>query len=636
MGGQGQVRPSLQVSATTAYSCCCDVTPLWYAERCDAFTENYCCDTCCTGPARIEFCAAYLVSIGVTLPPVPGFCVWIAYAGCLYELIGIDPAYSCPPGSGLYPINVGTLYAITPLVGGDCCVPKPGGHVPVGGIPEELPESQIEQATEPCEDVIAECYPFCDQFGTNGGGGDCAPVASSTPTACYQKWGVPFVGLGGSPCGPGFPGGCDTVLCDRDYPIRTYAPVTRTVLQRVGVCIPDMTQQVFGFPLVPGVSQGRYQQIVTVDAECGDCQPMIDFCCPPFGPAQVPDPCATYPNHCDGIPDPKKSYTLDTSYSLVTAPEAGCTDHVQDVLVVRFPFCLAVADGLDPFDPAQADAVRAFYLALTATVNYNDDPPCTVNTGWGIIDSTCVTVCNYLVNVFSGNAGHIADRINTRLAPFITASGIGGGGQCFWFGNRQSCQECGGGPNVRPPSTPADRIEVDRAVIDTAAQQVYVYFRGRSTRYRACLRQRYEPWDAVAIVDQASISSGCLSPAEYSCGSRYAMLQVSEDATAPQQICIGDCTPLIEVPSCEAVAGSWPYNDIEVFDPISGTWIVLVYGYESICGGGPPSTRCRVYPLVYIVEPCDTEEPRQQCVCDNVYYNPKNYCQTNGGVVNLT
>lgn len=615
------------MSAITAYSCCCETGVTYYADFCEAYTADYCCDlVCCNGPERIEFCEGYLEFLGITLPLDPTKCYFVAYLNCVYEIKG-TLAFPCPPGSGLYPLNVGTLLEIRDKGEVPCCIPKEQEQDPPGGIEDIVVEEPppIEIPPNICEDVIAECYQFCDQFGTNRAGCD-GPTVTSTLTACYIKWGLQFV--------PGVTGR-DCVCCDRDFPLQTYAPVTKAANQRVGICIPDMSQ--VQQTLIPGVQTGVYFQSEVVMAECPDCPAVLGYCCLPG------DICEDDPFICDNYENPLLSYDLFTYYSLVTGGVSGCVDDVRDALVIRFPFCMAQNDGLDPFssDPLEQEAVRQFYLALVNVTNWNDPIPCTVNTTWGVLPATCVDVCDYRAIVFSGNPGNVAQRINNRLGPFITATGQGFGAECFWFGTRQSCNDCGGGPNQRPPFSAGDRLEVDRAVIDVASQQVFVWLVGRSVRYRACVCQDFTPRQVIKNVVNVAISAECLSPAEYSCNARYSMLPVSQEGTVGLY-CRGDGLPEEEYPECEEIPWSpgavWPYEDIEVFDPISGTWIVLVYGYQSICSLCFPSTNCRVYPLKFPVLTCeDCSGPVEACpeLCVEAYYDPKTFCETGATPIQL-
>ena len=616
------------MSGITAYSCCCETGVTYYAEKCEAYTDDYCCDlVCCSGPERIEFCESYLTFIGIPLPLDPTKCYFVAYLNCVYEVKG-TLEFPCPPGSGLFPLNVGTLLEIRDKGEGPCCVPKEQEQVPPGGIADLEVEGNpvITEPTNPCEDVIAECYLFCDQFGTNAAGCD-GPAVTSTLTACYIKWGLDWNGgLDDRDC----------VCCDRDFPLETYAPVTKAANQRVGICIPDMSQVVQ--TLIPGTQSGVYFQSQVVFGECPDCPAALGYCC------IEGDICELDPTLCDNYENPLLSYDLFTYYSLVTGGVSGCVDDVRDALVIRFPFCMAQAASLDPFssDPVEQEAVRQFYLALVNVTNWNDPIPCTVNTGWGVLPATCVDVCDYRAIVFSGNPGHVAQRINDRLAPFITAQGQGFGAECFWFANRQSCNDCGGGPNQRPPFSAGDRLEVDRAVIDVASQQVFVWLVGRSVRYRACVCQDFTPRQVIKNVVNVAISAECLSPAEYSCNARYSMLPVSQEGTVGLY-CRGDGLPEEEYPECEEIPWSpeavWPLEDIEVFDPISGTWVVLVYGYESICNLCSPSTNCRVYPLKFPTFSCEecNSIPPNECpeLCQEVYYDPKTFCETSATPIQL-
>jgi len=619
------------VSATTAYSCCCVTGVTYYADRCNAFSGLLCCDVaCCDGPAQIEFCESYLEFIGIPVPLDPTKCYIISYLGCAYELKGLTPTpFPCPPGSGLNPINVGTLLSVRDQGEQPCCSAEPQTHVPVGGIGNLEVEGQpvVTPPQDICADTVADCYDKCDQFGTNE---SCPLTMRSNMTACYKKWGVAF-----SPN----PDGRDCVCCDRDFPRESYATTGIDAEQRVGICIPDLTQIIQS--MIPDQQAGIYLQVESTPAVCPDCPAALDYCC------IEGDICEQDPDLCINIEDPTGSHSLFTFYSVVSGMETGCADHVAEVMKICFPFCFAENEGLDPSsqDPEMQEQVRNFYMGLVSIKQITDQDPCIINTEWppGPLAVPCMEICDYTLNILSGNAFGIAQRINARLNPVITATALGDGGECFWFGYRQSCVDCGFDLSPRPPFSPGDTLNVDHAEILPASQQVCVYLTGTSIRYRACACQIFEPVLSVRNVVNTAISGNCLSPAEYGCGKRYEMIPVSQDATSFSG-CIGDNLPPQAYVECDEIAWSagsvWPYNDIEIFDPVSQTFVVLVYGYSSICGLCQPSTDCRTYPLQFEINDCEYCQitPVGECaeLCDEAYYDPKIFCKTNANTITLT
>jgi hypothetical protein len=66
---------------------------------------------------------------------------------------------------------------------------------------------------------------------------------------------------------------------------------------------------------------------------------------------------------------------------------------------------------------------------------------------------------------------------------------------------------------------------------------------------------------------------------------------------------------------------------------------VLVYGYESICNLCSPSTNCRVYPLKFPTFSCEecNSIPPNECpeLCQEVYYDPKTFCETSATPIQL-
>lgn len=588
------------MSGITAYSCCCTPGLLWYALKCDLWTSNYCCPDCCEGAIeKIQFCDFYLPKLGIPVPPDPAKCYIIAYNGCTYVLTGIEPGL-CPDPSSPYPQNQGYLVAVVDPVGDPpvCCQLSNQEQVPVGGIGDLEVEGQpvIEPPEDPCEDTIAECYLFCDMFGTSD---TQSVVVSSQATACFLDWGVPWFSR-----------------CDTNRPITT-SSMSKALSQEVGLCYqldPGPDVQVIQ-PLVQDGNYGHYRATYTTPAACDDCLDAL-YCCQ----VDPPDPCDPTELPCAGQFDLDDTYTVETLYDL---KRCG-TNFEADAISFTFPGCYATQAGLDLADPADKAAIEALYDALV------DIDTVFVNTGWGSLTALRVRVCNYAVNVFSGNPGHIADRVNARMGALVKATGIY---PWFWFGHRQSCIDCcpipAPCPNQRPPYTVADLLVKDRIVIDTASQTVTVIVIGRSAQWRAGVCQELEPWSSVVPVQNAAISLNCVSPAEYSAGVRFVMQRIYEPASQTS-ICI-DTGFLINVPGCDEVPG-YPVDDVVVGG------IVILEGWTTLFPGlCVAQTSCYDYPYIYDVTPCEPPEDYVfpvPCV-RKMFQDATVYCQTVGDTITV-
>lgn len=588
------------MSAILAATCCCNPSILWYALKCDLWTSNYCCEDCCEGAvARIEFCEANLAKLGVPLPPDPNKCYVFAYNGCTYILEGTDVG-PCPNPSSPYPQNQGYLLAVIDPTGEPpvCCVESDQEQIPVGGIGDLEVEGVpvIEPPEDPCEDTIAECYLFCDMFGTSDTQN---VVVSSQAKACFTDWGVFWQDQ-----------------CDTNRPITTQS-MSKALSQEVGLCYqldpgPNVTvvQQ-----LQQGGSYGHYVQDNYTPAACDDCLAAL-YCCQ----VDPPDPCDPTELPCSGVPDLDDTYTVTTLYDLKLCN----TNFEADALELVFPGCYATQAGLDLSDPADKAAIEALYDALV------DVETVFINTGWGLLTAMKVTICGYAVNVFSGNAGHIAQRVNARMGALVQATGVY---PWFWFGNRQSCIDCcpipSPCPNQRPPSTQADFLLKDRIVIDAGTQTVKMILIGRSAQWRAGVCQKLEPWSSVVPVQNAAISVNCVSPAEYSAGVRFNMLRVYEPPSTTS-ICV-DTNFYIDVPACLEVDG-YPVDDVTVGG------IVIIEGWNTLFPGlCTAQTACRDYPYIYDVTPCEPPEDYVYpvpCVSRMFQYADQ-YCQTEGDTITV-
>ena len=591
------------MSAITAASCCCEPPGIiWWADICPEWFDSYCCEPCCeSGVTRIEFCEWYLKALGIPLPPDADTCYVIGYQGCAFVLTNFYSA-PCPPPSPTYPTNVGVLIATFPKGGTPCCRPDPSqANIEPGGIadlstgegPVILPPAGL------CEDTVAECYTYDDQFGTVN------PVkVSSNATGCFNEWGVPY-----------------NLRCDTNRP-ETYASMSVLMEQDVGLCYDRGTHSgvVILSPLAPNASLGWYEYTKLEYAVCPDCFDALQCC----ADDPYPDPCASIPGLCSSEVDASESYSIETKYAV---NQVLGDYYIADALEIVFSACYAQQAGLDITDPADFAAIEALYFGKVTVTNIND---CTINTGWGIKPATCIEVCDYLINVYSGDAQDISDRITQRLNPLVTANWLN---QWFWFGNRQGCFDCGDGPNVQPPASEGDYLFVDRIVINVPAFTVSVILTGRSQRWRACACQKLSPYSATAYgtVQNAAVSTNTLSPAEYSAGTRYTMARVYEPAGGTQSICI-DTDLNVDVPTCIEVPG-YPLNN--VYDPISG--LLLVEGWNELCGDlfCLPQTTCNNYPFIYDVCPCDDLECQLIPCVEGMFRATAVYCQTAGDVIQI-
>lgn len=591
------------MSAITAASCCCEPPGIiWWADICPEWFDSYCCEPCCeSGVTRIEFCEWYLKALGIPLPPDPDTCYVIGYQGCAFVLTDFYTA-PCPPPSPTYPTNVGVLIATFPKGKPECCRPDPSqANIEPGGI-ADLSTGEgpvILPPAGPCEDTVAECYTEYDQFGT------IYPVKiSSNATGCFNEWGVPY-----------------NLRCDTNRP-ETYASMSVLMEQNVGLCYDRGTHSgvVILSPLAPNASLGWYEYTKLEYAVCPDCFDALQCCQNP----PLPDPCASIPGLCSSEVDASESYSIETKYAV---NQVLGDYYIADALEIVFSACYAQQAGLDITDPADFAAIEALYFGKVTVTNIND---CTINTGWGIKPATCIQVCDYLINVYSGAAYHISDRITQRLNPLVTANSLN---QWFWFGNRQGCFDCGDGPNVQPPASEGDYLFVDRIVINVPAFTVSVILTGRSQRWRACACQKLSPYSPApyGIVQNAAVSTNTLSPAEYSAGTRYTMARVYEPAGGTQSICI-DPTLNVDVPTCIEVPG-YPLNN--VYDPISG--LLLVEGWNELCGGlfCLPQTTCNNYPFIYDVCPCNDPQCQLIPCVQGMFQSTFVFCQTAGDVIQI-
>jgi hypothetical protein len=587
-----------------------------------------CCDPGCGKNAedRIEFCPEYLKAQGVPMPvPDPTKCYYFLFNCCVYVLTDFESKV-CPDPISPYPVNEGVLIRVGDKVQGLCCFAQPQEQSPIGGI-ADLETGQgpvVTQPQDPCEELIAECYTFKDQFGTVKGS---EVVITSTLTGCITTYGVPY-----------------DVRCESSAPKIDIVEVTKAISQEIGPCIP--CEQIDGVYVPPPCSwiascPEERRQYWTAYSSCDDdpnCDPAGD-CCGNEGN------CAQYPPYCDTQFDPYNTYEVKTCYSV---QERYGQDHIEDILVITFPCCYAVANGVDCLDP---QSVTAFFV--NGVVQVELEHP--VNTGWGQLFAPAVKVCDLTVICFSGNAAHIAERINNRMDGWVTASGIAPWSAFFWFGYRQSCLACDSQtPNDRPPFTFGDGLAVDRAEYNSINDTIDVYIVAQTPRYFVCATQEmlmYASCDQGAVRQSAISALGSsvpyaldiISMPEYAFGQRYTMKSIEQIADAQIQICIGDFVT-IPAPHCEAVYG-FPQQDVYVYPP-GFPPILIQEGYVTLCNQMfLPLSKCNCYPYEYTLAPCCP--PQTDCnqwnidhplpvLCDNVFQTLQNKCTTDASIITIT
>lgn len=594
------------MSAIVTTACCCDEKVPFYlyeATKCVTYSQNPCitaCGNCCEGaepPTTIKFCDWYLQKIGFTLPFSALYCYFVEYEGCTY-LINQTPLGVCPltPPAGVY--NEGTFKEVKLKGVNPCC--------PVAGPSGEC-----------TPDIIVEDFPYSDPWGIVN------PVTvSSTLDFCVLE------------------PGSGSQLCHRDgeFMPSTWNSVGVAINQQVGKCFerghPDVwppgactaegaeyfkknstietTEDFEPCDCTGGTGTASYQTMLLQcygDGECGG------WYCPGFCPPGDPGEDAAYADcvanraDCTIVTDPLESYETSTLYrilkSYVTYPcaeeECECAYYSDDAIRISFPLCYATAAGYDPTDPADAAAIKALYMAKVETFDPCDEE-CVVNVGplfGGIQPVSCIKICRvsgYKLQIFSGGAGDIAQYINDKLNPEISAASLN---QWFWFGYRQGISACGGDPNVRPPYGPGDLMAVDRAEISTANWRCYVYIKGYSPRFRYCATQTVNAISGGVLSGvSVCMSTNAVSPAEWAAGARPSMAAVRND-------CFYDPTLCLDQFVCEKPSGSIK-TDCESAGtyPQIGTLVGTVYtpGYttdfEDPCGTSWLDLACKFYGCV--------------------------------------
>ncbi len=613
------------MSGITAYECCCPTEPPIYPAEYYVFSvcPDPCCPLDCADGPDVKWCPSYAVAQGLAVPIIltPATCIKMTLGCCTYVMTAVvaNPGGVCPTGGGVW--NQGT-YAGTRTIDPEeegCCDP----------VIIDPPDNCLTQAAyeEPlvgnaCFAYVFEPYDLADQWGIVPS----KPVkVQSTITYCYATYGVDWFQQ------------CDSCQSGAIQ----HLPATVKHSQSIGYCL----------PVDPGLlvcsNQRTYDQQITLDCDrCFPCNPCcgIDNC--------ADDP----PTTCD---DPSKTFSIRTCYAVnpCLGEEQEPTWFEQDVLTVTYDFC---ATQIDPADPTALAQLDALFTGGNVVTSWN------AGTVWGSGDTGIrIAFCvggqfsDPSVFVFSGNAKHIADAINslTVNTPFLSAQADEEWGECFWFGVRQTCDVCPGDPPGTRPAYGSGGQDADALVFDrceiVSATKFKAIFKGRSKKHYVCASQTLISTYSVApncesipstdVVNVAISATGdpeagydlqCISPAEYACGARYEMREIEQE----------DCTQTIitpsgslTVPKCDEITG-YPLQDVVV------EGVTVLKGWQSLCGTGDlmpavSQKRCRSYPLVYTVRGCE-QSPYDGALCipydpDCVYQSDDVFCQTDGSVVQV-
>lgn len=616
-GAENLVKPYIlrSMDPNTNFDCgedpCENLNITWIANKCELITRDECCETSpCCGPEQIKFCDVYLQKLLTTYPgtyPIDlnQYCYYFKYLGCIYILSNSITTPPCIPSQSTpeNPINQGDLFAITQKNGLDCCREGlfAGGTDPTATKP--APESL------PCEDVIVECFDFKDQFGV------AQPVRVSSPMSApgYEP-GIPYnIRCRGPNAKPD------------DYPV-----VNPDFVEFVGLCAQENSSSEVVQPLTAD-SFGFYRYEQASFYSCPDClnaNVICDCDCPldgsggggGGGPGTY-NPCDTFceanPTFCDITAIAKDSYSIDTKYKLGPSgkfyinfgTDVNEVFYRKRVMSLKFDLCWAQSEGINIEDSA---ALFDFYkskVTITSNLTKHFDKPwehvprCPVSVG---LESTplgamCIKICDYEVKCFSGNAGHICEKINARINGLVEATGLD---PYFWFGWRRGCQVCGTDVNAPLPKFLGDDLEFDSGQID--GTKYILHLQGVSQRWYIAVCQTLTPITAPANqVVNMSAGNNALSQAEYAMGLRYSMLSVIASSTIG--FVSGICDPVVLCSS----GGVYPNTDVYIEIPPE---ISLVkYGFQSLANFNitgifdcqEPYRDCNVYGLDYNVSGCD-------------------------------
>lgn len=616
------------MDSNTEFQCgedpCGDLT--WIANKCELITRSDCCEVApCCGPAQIKFCDNHLRKlIEATYPdnyPINTelYCYYFKYLNCLYIISNSVTSPPCIPGLSTpeNPINQGELFAITNKDGLDCCREGlfAGGTDPDAIKPPPGPVS--------CEDVIVECFPFADQFGV------VIPVKVSSPMSA-----------------PGFEGGIlPQIRCKdaADAEPHKYPVVSPNHVQQFGLCYQLRASETMIYPLSEYV-YGHFYIEKEVSYQCPDCPNAMVVCdcgCPEDGEGEGSDgpngptplgctpPCEETPAHCDSFLKADQSYRVDTRYKVgasgkfitnFTTDSANETFYKKRAIALKFDLCWAQRDGIDIEDESSLFEFYKTKVAITSNIQkdlrepWTHVPRCPVSVGLEEepLGAMCIKICDYEVKCFSGNAGHICEKINGKLAGVVEATGLW---PYFWFGWRRGCIQCGKSANIAPPRFLGDDLEVDGGEVQS--NKYVLYLAGVSQRWYVAACQSLSPTTTPGqSVINMSVGANHISQAEYAEGIRYNMKEVLSQSTTTA---LGPNCP--EVTLCEA-DGEYPNSSVL----ISGD--TIFYGFQALANNNQPEDirmfgceqpyrSCDVYNYEYEVSPCEGEGNILCEGCDN-------------------
>ena len=627
------------MSSTTTFAACCCGDGLYYADKCPEYFGNLCCaDGCETAPARLIFCPDYLASLGIPVPPPSNICYIFAYECCAYVL-GPFADLPCPPPMSVYPVNAGTLVAVFPANNEPCCRPNGIVKLPVGTIglltcPDcvtvENPNGYIiYNNAQPCHEFIANCYDGCDQYNLTK-----YTEITTFISICVNLAGVPWF-----------------VRCNNGPP-DGFGRVSKKMSQFIGPCqCPESTNGVPDTePCPPFISScpNERRQHWTGFYDCTDCPPFVQLAC-----CGEVSPCVDDPTSCNATPDPNKTFEITTCYSVNNCIEPNTEDqeyHIEDVILLKIPECVPLLYGIDPTNQAQLEAwIQDVFIQFLEV----EAESC-----WDGITTVRMLICGLMIDIVSGTAEQIVDKINKRIGGMVQAEVITPWSNFFWFGTRQSCLVCGEiGPNsycFRPPHIEGDQLQVGD--IEYIGGIVRVKLQGRSKRKSVCVAvtmNSYENCQGANLPDSATVSAAisakgeypfelqCLSIPEYASGMRYDLMSI-EQPLETTEICLPNATAIVV--RCPEEEG-YPLEDIIV----SG--VVVTRGYRSVCPSMPESrTGCRCYPFSANPAPCcPAGSTEQECIdwsaayplpvpCfgpPNNFQDPDEYCYASVSGINI-
>jgi hypothetical protein len=599
--------------------CCCGERGLYKAYKCPIYNSTICCENDCeNAPEEIWLCETFVRSFGLVTPlDLVNYCYIWGYACCAYVITEYFPETPCPPSPPVpVPLNVGWLahfYQREP--GDECCQAQSTSPIYAGAIasiyvPGCGPAIAYPNPAEtPCVDVIAECYEWCDQYGTVR---DLPIVFTQQFSICNESWGIPMDQR------------CDDKRTDQFVLLEQTAKWAFSICNQNFAEVIDGVRQAYTPPLSACANYQTQTWTTYRSCDTGGCWfAWRADCC------TDQDECALNPNVCDAFADSSASWEADACYSPAdtTFLWSGANQiHEECVLEIVVPYCYLLQQEIDWENQEQLDLWASNFVTFSAG---------TYPTCWdeGVVGTVAMQVCGYLMQIVSANALHIQSRINRRIGTIVHARtptiGDAKWQQYFWFGSRQSCQPCPlTTPSERPPYIPGDSLllgpvfnsPADGGVVIRVLAQAVRKYCVLTTSYwfqdsayeRSCDRLVLDPnypVSAFITAESDSATLAVLSVPEYSSGERYPQyMRVEQDAVAGT-ICIPNYT--VSVTRCPAITG-WPLTDVVITPPPPGVPYVIQYGWQTLGpasnavlpSGGTPISGCRCWPFNYLPAPC--------------------------------